>query len=108
MAVIGLVLLIVAVFLVVAMSEFTAEAAELALKTDLRRIRSAVALHYSKTNTYPRTIEELSPPKSGAGIGLILHDVDKRGRARDPFGRRYSYDPATGRVHSTTPGYEHY
>jgi hypothetical protein len=103
-----IVLAVVAVFLFVAVGEFTREAGELALKADLRKIRNAVSLHYSRTNSYPAAIEELCPGKPGAAIGLMLYNVDSRGFARDPFGRRYSYNPATGEVRSTTPGYEDY
>ena len=32
--------------------------------------------------------------------------VDSEGLPVDPFGNRFSYDPGTGRVSSTTAGYE--
>ena len=41
-------------------------------------------------------------------ISLVLRNVDDKGHARDPFGRRYHYNPATGEVRSRTRGCRKY
>lgn len=105
---VAVVAVIVLVFVIVQVGEFAREAREFALKADLQRIRRAVDFYYTRTNTYPDTVERAASKGYGKNVTLLLRNVDAGGRARDPFGRRYLYNPATGEVRSRTPGYDKY
>ncbi len=106
MGLVAIVAIIVLIFALAQVGEFTREAREFALKADLHRIRRAIDFYYARTNTYPDTVERAASKGYGENVTLVLRNVDDRGRARDPFGRRYYYNPATGEIRSRTPGYD--
>lgn len=102
------VVVIVFAFGIAELKVFIKESRGIALKTDLRNLRNAIAFHYANTNRYPATLEEAVSKGLGKNMTLIIYNVDDRGRARDPFGRSYFYNPDTGEVRSKTPGYHKY
>jgi len=91
-----------------------------ALTIELANLRSAVNFYAALKGNLPKNLKELLRarvilPKRGikgdrftleiAGGLVESMNVDSGGYPLDPFGNRYSYDPATGMVRSTTPGY---
>lgn len=104
----AVVAVILLAFGIAQLTEFSHESRILALKSDLRKIRTAVALHYSRTNRYPSSVEQAAKEGLGRRITMLLSNIDENGRIRDPFGRRYSYNPATGEVRSRTSGCDKY
>ena len=105
---VALVAVIVLVFVVAEAKVFTREARELTLKANLHKIRTAIEFYYARTNTFPETIEQGISKGFGNNVTLVLQNTDAKGRARDPFGRRYHYNPATGEVRSRTSGCDKY
>jgi type II secretory pathway pseudopilin PulG len=105
------VVVIVLAFGIAELRDFVRESRKVVLKADLRNLRNAIALHHASTNTYPATLEQAASSGTG-GLGenviLVLYNTDNKGCPRDPFGKRYFYDPATGEVRSRTPGYDKY
>jgi hypothetical protein len=92
---------------------------ETALAIELGNLRRAVVHHAMLEKQLPETLSELvtdnieipSPGFQGerklivVGRFVEAASVDKEGRPLDPFGSAYGYDPATGRVWSSTPEY---
>lgn len=85
-------------------------AKELALRADLQALRAGAAFFEARRGTAAKTLEEIAAQP----IGRVRRAEDwetwslrDRGqRLTDMFGRPYAYDPGTGRVWSTAPGYE--
>ena len=78
---------------------------EVALVAELKTLRAGIVWYEAAYRQRPASLEVLvqarmqrmredRPPAVGAR-GLV-----------DTFGHAYAYDPGTGAVHSTTPGYE--
>lgn len=103
-----LVVVFLGVFCVVGVRGFGREAKELALRTELEKIRSTVDFFYARNLRYPATLRQAMAEGLGRNMALIMPGTDVSGHPRDPFGRDYLYDPATGRVRSQTPGCENY
>lgn len=92
---------------------------EKALTIELGNLRRAVVHHAMLEKELPGALSELvtgnieipSPDFQGerkivvVGRFVEAASVDKEGRPLDPFGGAYGYDPATGRVWSSTPEY---
>lgn len=96
------------IFCYVGVCGFGREAKELTLKTELGKLRSAVQFFYAHNLRYPATLKQAMNEGLGKNMALIVPGTDSSGCPRDPFGRRYLYDPASGRVSSQTPGCEEY
>ncbi len=94
---------------------------EIAMRMELANLRSAVSNYALYNKKLPGTLQELfekkaaSPKHSieGAEFNIEFHGkyiegmtTDNDGVPLDPFGNRYSFDAKTGRVRSTTSGYE--
>ncbi len=119
-----LTLMLVGVLVVIAADRFSRSIRsikERALVIELGNLRNAVNLYAMLKGRLPPSLkvllkEKVIAPKSdikGTDYELVIIEsftgpmtVDKEGRPLDPFGNRYGYDPATGRVFSTTEGYE--
>ena len=94
------------------------EARETALKMGLGNIRMSVRLYHALNERYPRDVRELLTtgyhlPTQPIQADTVFVDqylqvqaFDAAGYPVDPFGHRYRYDPAVGRVSSSTGGYE--
>lgn len=87
------------------------------LASDMRNMRLGISLYLYKNGTVPKDIRDLEKKEVieyTAGGGLIKREYvqlitkDEEGYPLDPFGNRYDYDPKTGMVHPTTPGYENW
>lgn len=117
-----LVLAMIAVVVILAIERFNSSAnslRETALTIELANLRRAV-IHYTMLEKkLPVSLAELAsdnieiPVKGLQGerriiiLGRFVETAsrDKEGNPLDPFGGRYGYDPATGKIWSTTPGY---
>jgi len=88
--------------------KFLEAAKEIALKKELQELRAAISFHKAHTSKYPASLEEAAKWGRSSNITFILENIDHSGSARDPFGRHYTYNPSTGEVKSSTPGYENY
>ncbi len=64
-------------------------AREVLLKAELRSIEAAVNLYQVKYSRFPSSL-----------VNLEYLELEKKGNLLDPFGRRYCYNPSTGRVWS--------
>lgn len=89
-------------------------AREVGLRMGLNTMRSAVQLYAIQEGRAPEDIRTLlyrgyvQPTERGplfVPAYLLYQALDSEGFPVDPFGNRFLYDPATGRVHSQTPGY---
>jgi hypothetical protein len=103
-----LVVIFLGIFCLVGVFGFGREAKELALKTELGKIRSAVQFFYAHNLAYPATLKQAMNEGLGRNMALIVPGTDSSGSPRDPFGRKYLYNPLTGNVRSQTPGCEGY
>lgn len=94
---------------------------ETALTMELSNLRRAVYYYTVINNKLPGSLKELAEGKAviakhgmGATEGTMVilgkyietMDTDAEGYPTDPFGNRFDYDPASGKVSSTTYGYE--
>lgn len=93
------------------------QARMMVLESDMRNIRLGISLYLYKNRTVPEDIRDLEKKECieyTAGGELIKREYvklitkDEEGYPLDPFGNRYGYDPKTGMVHPTTPGYENW
>lgn len=78
---------------------------EVALAAELKNLRAGVMWYEAKHHERPLTLDAMIR----SAMERMHGDrpwVMERGPARDTFGSPYRYDPATGAVRSTTPGYE--
>ena len=102
------------VFLVVALShhhQMVRRARELVLEAELRNLRANVAFFESMQGRRPATLEELRTQpigrvKAGRESSTWGPFRDAAHELEDPFGHPYRYEPMTGVVSSTSPGYE--
>lgn len=119
-----LVLLFVSILLVIAIDRFTSSvryARESALTTEVSNLRRAVNFYAMMNKRLPADLKALLEEKAvvaredikGAEYDVVVigryveaMTVDSDGWPLDPFGNRYGYDPATGMVRPTTPGYD--
>ncbi len=85
------------------------------LESDMRNLRLGISLYLYMNGTVPKDIRDLEEKECieyTAGGELIKREYvklitkDGEGYPLDPFGNRYTYNPETGMVHPTTPGYE--
>lgn len=97
------------------LDDLTREARETALKMGLVNIRMSVQLYHALNERYPQDVRELVTTgyllpsgKDSVFVAQYLEaqTLDHDGYPVDPFGHRYRYDPAGGRVLSETKGYE--
>lgn len=104
---------------------------EVALRWELRNLRSAVALYSFMNSRMPRTLHEvlekgyIEPFRRDVKLGHVRVEefqlrlkhfispqviqemgVDDEGNILDPFGNRYLFDVESGRLFTTTEGYE--
>ncbi|CAG1066294.1 hypothetical protein BAC1_01902 [uncultured bacterium] len=117
-----LALALIAAVVMLAVERFSSSAnslKETALAIELGNLRRAVVHHAMLEKKLPETLAELvtgnieipSPDFQGehkiivVGRFAVAASVDKEGRPLDPFGSAYGYEPATGRVWSSTPEY---
>ncbi|MBI3610607.1 MAG: hypothetical protein HY204_07905 [Nitrospirae bacterium] len=91
------------------------EARGVALQISLGNIRKAVQIYVLTKQRIPADLRDLMRERYIVPIkeGTIFTDqylktlaLDEAGYPVDPFGNRYGYEPAIGRVYSTTKGYE--
>lgn len=90
------------------------EAKEVTLRAELVNIRNGVELYNALHRSYPADLKNLIRQKYLLPINdrlisgdyLVAQSMDEDGNLLNPFGNRYRYDPATGRVTSETKGYE--
>jgi hypothetical protein len=91
------------------------EAREVSLRMGLGNIRTGVRLYHAINERYPRDIRELFTTGYLLPAGkdsvfvpqyLEAQALDRDGYPVDPFGHRYRYDSAGGRVLSESKGYE--
>ena len=87
------------------------------LESDMRNMRLGISLYLYKNGTVPEDIRDLEREKIieyTAGGEIIKREYiklitkDEEGYPIDPFGNRYDYNPETGMVHPTTPGYKNW
>lgn len=92
------------------------EAKEVTLRAGLVNIRGGVGLYHALQKHYPADLKTLIHRKYILPVEnevisseyLMAQTVDDGGNLLDPFGNRYRYDPITGRVTSSTKGYENW
>ena len=92
------------------------EAKKVTLRAGLVNIRGGIGLYHALEQHYPTDLKSLVHrkyllPVSNeiiSGEYLMAQSVDGEGNLLDPFGNRYRYDSATGRVTSNTKGYENW
>ena len=93
------------------------EARQTALKVGLANIRLSTELYRALNGRYPHDLKHLLSERFliPAEQGTILNDwylraqaLDHSGYPVDPFGERYQYEPASGRVSSGTRGYQNW
>jgi hypothetical protein len=77
----------------------------------------SIQLYHMLNGRYPADLKELltkrflMPTKEGTIFSdqyLKSRALDQNGYPVDPFGQRYLYNPALGRVTSSTRGYENW
>lgn len=85
------------------------------LESDMRNMRLGISLYLYINGKVPEDIRNLEKKECieySAGGELIRREYiklitkDEEGYPIDSFGNRYRYNPKTGMVHPTTPGYE--
>ncbi len=113
-----IVLVLISVFIGVLIPKYertAREAQEVALRMSLSNIRMAIQVYVLTQRRIPSDLQELLkeryvlPTKEGTIFTdqyLKTSAVDESGRPIDPFGKPFGYEPASGRVYSTTRGYE--
>ena len=108
---------LVGILLVIAISNFLTSVRlvrEVALRSELGNIRTAVILYITLNRRYPASLRDMV--REGytlpTGSGLIKYKyiegmaVDKDGNLLDTFGAPFTYESQTGWVKSSTKGYE--
>jgi type II secretory pathway pseudopilin PulG len=111
-------LMVIAVLIGVMLPRFermAEEAREAALRIGLDNIQKAVTVYVLINHRIPSDLKYLMRERVIIPVRedtiftteyLKTLAVDEEGYPVDPFGNRYAYDSATGRVSSTTEGYE--
>ena len=85
-----------------------------ALHYQLQVLRTAELLYVSVNKKLPETLEQLTQEQfSLPGETLTRRFIEHPpmlvdGKLMDPFNNPYSYDPKTGWIKSTTPGYDYW
>jgi hypothetical protein len=94
---------------------------ETALMIELSNLRKAVNFYAMLNSRLPPSLKELLNKKAAVAksdiegkdykiqiVGNYVESMttDLGGHPLDPFGNRYNYDPKTGKVWSSTSGYE--
>lgn len=93
---------------------------ETALSVELSNLRTAVGYYVMVNKRLPKSTKDLMRYASASNSEIQGEDyrviilgkyvesmtLDKDGRPLDPFGNIYDYDVKTGRVSSSTKGYE--
>ena len=91
------------------------EAQETALKMGLGNIRKGIMVYVLINQRLPTNLRDLLKERIILPVRedtiftteyLRVLSLNSEGYPVDPFGNRYAYDPQTGRVSSTTKGYE--
>jgi len=91
------------------------EARVTAMRLSIDNLRKAVQVYALTQHKIPGDLRVLMQERFTYPIkeGTIFTDqylktnaLDEAGYPVDPFGHRFGYDPANGRVYSTTKGYE--
>jgi competence protein ComGC len=113
-----IVVLIISVFIGVFIPRYyriAREAQEIQLKAELNNIRMSLDLYKLHNSEYPKDLRELitkkymAPYKEGTIFKeeyLDARSLDEDGYPLDPFNNKFKYNPNTGRVSSSTAGYE--
>ena len=119
-----LVLFLILLLLIIVVERFTASITNVkegALRVELSNLRSGVNLFAMTKRRLPASIEELVNEKivvNKQGIDGMEFRVEMVGKyveamtvgeggvPRDPFGNPYTLEPKSGKVKTTTPGYE--
>ena len=106
------------IYVVVLYYQKTATQARLnVLESDMRNMRLGISLYLYRNAKVPEDIRDLEKKEVveyTAGEGLIKREYvklitkDEEGYPLDPFGNRYDYNPETGMIHPTSPGYENW
>lgn len=87
------------------------------LRSDMRNMRLGITLYFYKNGNLPEDIRELEKKEviEYTAVGELIKQEyvklitkDEEGYPLDPFGNKYHYNPKTGMVHPTTPGYENW
>src|SRR4030066_376350 len=110
-----LITLLVGILLVIAISNFLTSVRlvrEVALRSELGHIRTAVIIYITVTRRYPVSLRDMV--REGytlpTGSGLIKYKyiegmaVDKDGNLLDTFGAPFTYESETGWVKSSSKG----
>ena len=108
---------LVGILLVIAISNFLTSVRlvrEVALRSELGHIRTAVIIYITVNRRYPVSLRDMV--REGytlpTGSGLIKYKyiegmaVDKDGNLLDTFGAPFTYESETGWVKSSSKGYE--
>ena len=108
---------LVGILLVIAISNFLTSVRlvrEVALRSELGHIRTAVIIYITVNRRYPVSLRDMV--REGytlpTGSGLIKYKyiegmaVDKDGNLLDTFGAPFTYESETGWVKSSSEGYE--
>ena len=78
-------------------------AKEIALQNELANLRLSVELYKAFNGGYP---EDLNQVYEIPDYFVTIDRLDKEGNLLDPFGKRYYYNPITGRLRSQTEKYK--
>ena len=81
------------------------------LVNELQGLRTGVELYMTLNRSIPSNLETLAKSTYDSGDGTQRPYIEnlptnEKGQIIDPFGHPYKYDPKTGYVCSTTPGYQ--
>src|SRR3989338_748042 len=108
---------LVGILLVIAISNFLTSVRlvrEVALRSELGNIRTAIILYITLNRRYPESLKDMVregytlPTGSGPVKYKYIEGmaVDKDGNLLDTFGNPFTYESKTGWVKSSTKGYE--
>jgi len=114
-----LVLIVVSILVVVVMDRYETiaeEAKKVALKAELNNIRQAIILFQIKNGRPPESLKELvsarfvTPYKDDIISSKYLehYAMDRNKNLVDPFDLPFAYDKATGKVWSSSKGFENW
>jgi len=111
----SLVGLLIAAILTFYYERIVLEAKRSALKVSLANIRLSTDLYRVLNDRYPRDLKDLLAQRYliPTREGTIFNDqylkdqaIDRNGDLIDPFGAQYRYEPTSGQITSSTPGYQ--
>ena len=83
------------------------------LINELQGLRTGIELYMMLNKSIPPSLETLAKSTYDAGDGTQRPYIENlptndKGQVIDPFGHPYDYDPKTGYVYSTAPGYQNW